>query len=56
MRKWGITSDARSPCADALVEYYQTFATPLSSGHRRAIRTLFKAAADAAPPLVEEEN
>lgn len=56
MSKWGITSEARSPNADALVEYYNTYVTPLSSGHRRAIRRLFKAAADVAPPLVEDEH
>lgn len=55
MRKWGITSDARSPSADALTEYFQVYATPLSSDHRRAIRALFKPAADTAPPLIEEE-
>lgn len=30
MRKWGITSESRSPSADALVEYYRTYDTAIA--------------------------
>lgn len=55
MRKWGITTDVWPPDADALEEYFQTYNAPLSTGHRKALRSLFKGAADAVPAMVEEE-
>lgn len=56
MRKWGITSESRAPDADALQEYFQTFSATLSTGHRKAIRSLFKGAIEAVPTMVDDED
>jgi hypothetical protein len=40
MHKWKVTSNKKSPDAQALIEYDNIFRSPLGSSHRKAIRAL----------------
>jgi hypothetical protein len=54
MRKWKITSDKKSPDAQALIEYDSIFRSPLGSFHRKAIRALLFT--NCPPSMVEVTN